>query len=118
MDEAGELIAAAEEVGLAGLFLGWRIDPGMRYRNVARVMAVYIRVERIIKFSEAPGCKACLGKGLKLTDACRERFAKLLKEQREELAARSAPGGTEVIAETPLPPMPPAPHMTAARGAV
>ena len=21
-----------------GLFLGWRIDPGMRYRNVARVM--------------------------------------------------------------------------------
>ena len=211
-----------------GLFLGWRIDPGMRYRNVVRVMdyadfrkkrnvnavdvpepelfveevppvfpaanathkslvdgstlesaarralpdyplrrvpfppdsgkappptprdvksrAAYITVERIIKLGETPGCKACLGKGSKHTDA------KLLKEQREELAARKTPGGTEVIAETPLPPMPsapttpappparpsprpiidppyphdadarsstdPAPHMAAARGAV
>ena len=130
-----------------GLFLGWRFDPGMRYRNVVRVMdytdfrekrnvnaidvpepelfieegppvfpvanathkslvdgstlesaarralpdyalrevplppdpgkappptprdpksrAVYITVERIIKFGETPGCKACLGKGSK-----------------------------------------------------
>ena len=170
-----------------GLFLGW-IDPGMRYRNVVRVMdyadfrekrnvnaidvpepelfikegppvfpvanashkslvdgstlesaarralpdyplrevpfphdagkaapptlgdvksrSVYIMVERIIKFGETPGCKACLGKGSKHTDACRERFAKLLKEQREELAACKTPGGTEVIAETLLPPMP------------
>ena len=29
--------------------------------------------------------------------------------EREELAARKIPGGTEVIAETPLPPMPSAP---------
>ena len=112
-----------------------------------RSRAVYITVERIIKFGETPGCKACLGKGTKHTVACCERFAKLLKEQREELAAR-----TEVIAETPLPLMPsapttpapppaplsprpiidppyphdaearsstdPAPHMAAARGAV
>ena len=174
-----------------GLFLGWRVDPGMRYRNVVRVMdysdfrekrnvsaidvpepelfieegppvfpvanathkslvdgstlesaarralpdyplrevpfppesgkvppptprdpksrAVYITVERIIKFGETPGCKACLGKNTKHTDACRERFAKLLKEQRAELAARNTPGGSEVIAETPLPPMPSAP---------
>ena len=71
--------------------------------------AVYITVERIIKFGETPGCKACLGKNRKHTDACRERFAKLLKEQREELAARKTPGGYEVIAKTPLPPMPSAP---------
>ena len=71
--------------------------------------AVYITVERIIKFGETPGCKACLGKNTKHTDACRERFAKLLKEQREESAARKTPRGSEVIAETPLPPMPSAP---------
>ena len=40
---------------------------------------VYITVQRIIKFAETPGCKACLGKGSKYTDACREGFAKLLK---------------------------------------
>ena len=174
-----------------GLFLGWRVDPGMRYRGILRVMdytdflekrnvsaievpepelfieegppvfpvgnathkslvdgstlesaarralpdyplrevpfppegdaappptprdgrprAVYITVERIIKFGETPGCKACLGKNSKHTDACRKRFAELLKKEREELAARKTPGGTEVIAETPLPPMPSAP---------
>ena len=147
-----------------GLFLGWRVDPGMRYRGILRVMdytdfrekrnvsaidvpepelfieegtpvfpvanathkslvdgstlesaarralpdyplrevpfppegdtappptprdgrprAVYITVERIIKFGETPGCKACLGKGSKHTDACRKRFAELLKKER------------------------------------
>ena len=174
-----------------GLFLGWRVDPGMRYRGVLRVMdytdfrekrnvsaidvpepelfieegppvfpvanathkslvdgstlesaarralpdyplrevpfppegdaappptprdgrprAVYITVERIIKFGETPGCKACLGKNSKHTDACRKRFSELLKKEREELTARKTPGGAEVIAETPLPPMPSAP---------
>ncbi|CAE7750010.1 unnamed protein product [Symbiodinium sp. CCMP2592] len=56
LDEAGELIVAAEEDGTArgghavggphkgalqweeGLFLGWRIDAGMRYRNVVKVL--------------------------------------------------------------------------------
>ena len=42
----------------------------------------------MIKFGETPGCKACLGKGSKHTDACRKRFAELLKKEREELAAR------------------------------
>ena len=162
-----------------GLFLGWRIDPGIRYRNVVRVMdyadfgekrnvnavdvpepelfteegppvfpvanaahkslvdgstlesaarralpdyplrevpfppdsgkappptsrdvksrAVYITVERIIKFGETLGCKACLGNGSKHTDACHERFANLLKEQREELAAPGCPGGMRCL---------------------
>ena len=177
---------------IPGLFLVWRIDPGMRYRGVLRVMdyilisvrnvmsrilmspspsgvskrallffqsptlvdgstlestarralpdyplrevpfppeggtappptprdgkprAVYITVERIIKVGETPGCKACLGKGSKHIDACRKRFAELLKKEREELAARKTPGGTEVIAETPLPPMPSAPTTSSA----
>ena len=42
--------------------------------------AVYITVERIIKFSETPGSKACLGKSSMHTDAGRKGFAKLLKE--------------------------------------
>ena len=165
-----------------GLFLGWRVDPGMRYRNVVRVMdysdfrekridvpepELFIEegppvfpvanathkslvdgstlesaarralpdyplrkflsrlnlerlrhqplgiqspgLSRIIKFGETAGCKACLGKNSKHTDACRERFAKLLEEQREELAARKTPGKSEVIEETPIPPMPSAP---------
>ena len=50
-----------------------------------------------------------MGKGSKHTDACRKRFAELLKKEREELAARKTPGKTEVIAETPLRPMPSAP---------
>ena len=75
----------------------------------SRPRAVYITIERIIKFGETPGCKACLGKGSKHTDACRKRFAELLKKDREELAARKTFGGTEVIAETPLSPMPSAP---------
>ena len=154
-----------------GLFLGWRIDPGMRYRNVVRVLdyqefrnkrnsniidvpepelyiedgppvfpvanathkslvdgsvlegaaahgalpdiplrdfpfppedlglpplrdpkarGVYITVERVIKFGETPGCKACRGGAPKHTDACRARFAELVRVEKEEAAAKRA----------------------------
>ena len=154
-----------------GLFLGWRIDPGMRYRNVVRVLdyqefrnkrnsniidvpepelyiedgppvfpvanathkslvdgsvlegaaahgalpdiplrdfpfppedlglpplrdpkarGVYITVERVIKFGETPGCKACRGGAPKHTDACRARFAELVRVEKEEAAAKKA----------------------------
>ena len=162
-----------------GLFLGWRVDPGMRYRNVVRVMdytdfrekrnvnaidvpepelfieegppffpvanathkslvdgstlesaarralpdyplrevpfppdprkappptprdpksrAVYITFERIIKFGETPGCKACLGKGSKHTDACRERFAKPSRNSVKSWLLARRPGGLKSL---------------------
>ena len=145
-----------------GLFMGWRIDPGMRYRRVLKVMdyqsfrtngtitvqdvpepelfveegdpvfpiaaaadralrtgegeapeyairdvpfipegipapstpsgiksrSVYITIERIIKFKETPGCKACAGHTRNHTDACRKRFADLVESEKEEAKAR------------------------------
>ena len=154
-----------------GLFLGWRIDPGLRYREVVKVLdyqdfrnkrnstvvevpepelfiedgppifpvanathkslvdgsvlegaaahgalpdiplrevpfppedlglpplkdpkarGVYITVERVIKFGETPGCKACRGGAPKHTDACRARFAELVRVEKEEVAAKKA----------------------------
>ena len=142
------------------LFLGWRIDPGLRYRDVVRVLdyqefrtkglgsstdvpeaelyveegppvfplanaralalahggdpekvalpdialqevpfppdrgiaapstpgvkgrSVYITVERILRFKETPGCKACLGKTRTHTSECKFRFAQLVDEEK------------------------------------
>ena len=149
-----------------GLFLGWRIDPGMRYRRVLKVMdyqsfrtngnvtvhdvpepelfveegdpvfpiaaaadralrtgdgevpeyairdvpfipegipapstpsgfksrGVYITIERIIKFKETPGCKACTGHASSRhhTDECRKRFAELVESEKQETKAKKA----------------------------
>ena len=149
-----------------GLFMGWRIDPGMRYRRVLKVMdyqsfrtngnvtvhdlpepelfveegdpvfpiaaaadralrtgdgevpeyairdvpfipegipapstplgfksrSVYITIERIIKFKETPGCKACTGHASSRhhTDECRKRFAELVESEKEEAKAKKA----------------------------
>lgn len=45
-------------------------------------------MERIIKFKETPGCKACKGESKTHTDACRKQFVTLVDE--EKAAARSA----------------------------
>ena len=45
---------------------------------------VYITVERIIRFKETPGCKGCFGDSTIHTPACRERFTKLVEEEKEE----------------------------------
>ena len=149
-----------------GLFLGWRIDPGMRYRRVLKAMdyqsfrtngnvtvhdvpepemfveegdpvfpiaaaadralragddevleyairhipfipegicapstpsgfksrSVYITIERIIKFKETPGCKACAGHASSRhhSDECRKRFAELVESEKEEAKAKKA----------------------------
>ena len=144
------------------LFLGWRVDPGLRYRNVVKVMdyeafrkdgsisvhdvpepelfvedgppsfpiaaaadralhggktegsdppplplreapfgapptpsavkskSVYITVERIIKFKETPGCRACTGHSKIHSAECKKRFSELVSADRAEAAAKSA----------------------------
>ena len=152
-----------------GLFMGWRIDPGFRYRNVVRVLdyqeyrtrggnaavdapeaeifvpegdpvfpvgfsrhqalirgdnpddlklpeyalrdvpfpkeggiaspstpgpksrSVYITVDRILKWKETPGCKGCTGHSRIHTDACRDRFAKLVEREKEAEREKKAP---------------------------
>ena len=44
----------------------------------------------MIKFGETPGCKACRGGAPKHTDACRARFAELVRIEKEEAAAKKA----------------------------
>ena len=44
----------------------------------------------MIKFGETPGCKACRGGAPKHTDACRARFAELVRVEKEEAAAKRA----------------------------
>ena len=170
-----------------GLFLGWRLDSGMRYRFVTRVLdytefrakrntlvvdvpqdelfveegppvfpvaaanrcalvegaaegelpdiplkevpfppegsdtkpplrdpkarSVYITVERIIKFKETPGCKACYGKAVVHTPECRKRFTELVeKERREKEERRSLPPTPgRVVPPTPAETVPPTP---------
>ena len=55
-----------------------------------KARGVYITVERIIRFGETPGCKACRGKAVKHTDECRERFASLVSAERDEEEAKKA----------------------------
>ena len=136
------------------LFLGWRVDPGLRYRNVFRKdgsisvhdvpepewfiedgppsfpiaaaadralhggktdgsdpptlplreapfgapptpsavksKSVCITVERIIKFKETPGCRACTGHSKIHSAECKKRFSELVSADRAEAAAKSA----------------------------
>ena len=59
--------------------------PGPKSRSV------YITVDRILKFKEAPGYRACIGRTRYHTEECRTRFQKLVEEKREEMSkARAA----------------------------
>ena len=51
-----------------------------------------ITIERIIKFKETPGCKACAGHASSRyhTDECRKRFAELVESEKEEAKAKTA----------------------------
>ena len=53
-----------------------------------KVRSVYITVERIIKFKETPGCKACYGKATVHTPECRKRFTELVEKERKEKEER------------------------------
>ena len=54
--------------------------------------SVYITIERIIRFKETPGCKACTGlaNSRHHTDECRKRFAELVESEKEEAKAKKA----------------------------
>ena len=77
----------------------------LRYRSV------YITVERIIKFKETPGCKACYGKAAVHTPECRKRFTELVEKERKEKEERRSlpptPGRT--VPPTPAETVPPTP---------
>ena len=53
-----------------------------------KARGVYITVERIIKFKETSGCKACIETPTKHTQECRDRFARLVQAEKEEELAR------------------------------
>ena len=63
---------------------------------------MYITADRIIKWKETPGCKACKGLASKHTDECRERFSRLVEAERKEaedaaiLRASAALGGPAI----------------------
>ena len=76
-----------------------------------KVRSVYITVERIIKFKETPGCKACYGKTTVHTPECRKRFTELVEKERKEKEERRSlpptPGRT--VPPTPAETVPPTP---------
>ena len=76
-----------------------------------KVRSVYITVERIIKFKETPGCKACYGKAAVHTPECRKRFTELVEKERKEKEERRSlpptPGRT--VPPTPAETVPPTP---------
>ena len=59
-----------------------------------KTKGVYITLDRIIRFSETPGCKACEKKTRYHTPTCRKRFAKLVEEERRDLLAKRREGIT------------------------
>ena len=66
-----------------------------------RARRTYVTLERAIRFSKTVGCKGCehIAEGVKHTDACHERFRKLLeverfaKEAKASKSIPSTPGG-------------------------
>ena len=68
---------------------------------------MYITVERIIRFKETPGCKGCFGDSTIHTPACRERFTKLVEEEKEEARRKfEERARAEVFGEEPEPAAP------------
>ena len=59
--------------------------------QMPRIRDVYITRDRILKYEPTPGCPAGAGAGGVHTPACRERFRKLVDEDRaEQEVARAA----------------------------
>ena len=48
--------------------------------------SVYITLDRLVKFGDTPGCKACEHRTRYHTKACRERFAQLVQKEKDEIA--------------------------------
>ena len=62
--------------------------------------SVYITVERIIKFKETPGCRACTGQSKTRSAECKKRFSELVSADRAEAAAKSA---AKIESKEPIP---------------
>ena len=58
--------------------------------SAVKSKSVYITVERIIKFKETPGCRACTGHSKIHSAECKNRFSELVSADRAEAAAKSA----------------------------
>ena len=72
-----------------------------------RARGVYITVERIIRFKEIPRCKGCSGDSAVHRPACRERFTKLVDEEKEEARRKfEERARAEVFGEEPEPAAP------------
>ena len=76
-----------------------------------KARSVYITVERIIKFKETPGCKACYGKAAIHTPECRKRFTELVEKERKEKEERRSlpPTPGRSVPPTPAETVPPTP---------
>ena len=75
--------------------------------SAKKARGVYITVERIIRFKETPGCKGCSGDSTVHTPACRERFTKLVEEEKEEARKKFEEKAlAEVFGEEPHPAAP------------
>ena len=66
-----------------------------------RARRTYVTLERAIRFGKTIGCKGCdrIAEGVKHSDACHERFRKLLDDEAVALKAKS-----EAKAEVASPP--------------
>ena len=73
--------------------------------------SVCITLDRVIRFSQTPGCKACERKTRHHTAECRKRFARLVEEEKAELLAKRKEGITveEIPPVAPEDPPPPPP---------
>ena len=67
--------------------------PGLKSRSV------YITVDRILKWKEAPGCKGCTGHSRAHTDECRARFSMLVEKEKEAEREKKAPLASETEVE-------------------
>ena len=76
-----------------------------------KARSVYITVERIIKFKETFGCKACYGKAAIHTPECRKRFTELVEKERKEKEERRSlpPTPGRSVPRTPAETVPPTP---------
>ena len=64
-------------------------EPKVRRRRT------YVTLERVLRFGKTLGCRGCehIAEGVKHTDACHERFQKLLEDERlaKEVKSKALP---------------------------
>ena len=92
-----------------------------------RVRRTYVTLDRALKFGTTVGCKGCdrIAEGVKHSDACHERFRKLLEDEALAKAARdkerakpSAPSAPSFEPPPSVPPDVPNPPVPGAAGRV